>query len=175
MGRRCGSVGFMTAAPWTSTRSPDLPHGDPFRPLFSSPIKVAEEHHQALLLFTDQTNQVFAAGLNRGNFPYFNRLVLYAVDLVGKSMTADPDRSYSTTSGTRLRWERGLEIVGDPLALHCTERNYGRVATSIRSLRPSARQIAPWQGAARTGCARHARRPLPGKALQRGRRSTRAS
>ena len=113
-----GSVDFY--------ESPDLPGGAPFQPLFSSPIKVTEKNHQALLLFTDQANQVFAAGLNRGNFPYFDRLVLYTVDLVGKSMTPDPDRSYSTGGGTRLRWGAGLEIVGDRLVLHCTERNYGK-------------------------------------------------
>jgi hypothetical protein len=53
-----GSVDFY--------ESPDLPGGAPFRRVFSSPIKVKEKNHQALLLFTDETNQVFAAGLNRG-------------------------------------------------------------------------------------------------------------
>jgi hypothetical protein len=41
-------------------------------------------------------------------------------------MTAEPDRSYSTSAGTRLRWGTGLESVGDQLLLHCTDRNYGK-------------------------------------------------
>lgn len=113
-----GSVDFY--------ESPDLPGGAPFQPLFSSPIKVMEKHHQALLLLTDQNNHVFAAGLNRGNFPFFDTLVLYAVDLAGKAMKPDPDRSISTGGSTRLRWGTALEIVGDRLALHCTERNYNK-------------------------------------------------
>ena len=132
-----GSVDFY--------ESPDLPRGDPFQPLFSSPIKVTEKNHQSLLLFTDQTNQVFAAGLNRGNAPYFDRLVLYTVDLVGKSMTPDPDRSYSTGGGTRLRWGSGLESVGDQLLLHCTERNYGRdcdINTFATTQRSADRAVA---------------------------------
>lgn len=113
-----GSVDFY--------ESPDLPGGAPFQPLFRPPIKVSEKHHQALLLFTDQNNQIFAAGLNRGNFPFFDKLVIYAVDLAGKTMKPDPDRSISTGGGTRLRWGTALEIVGDRLALHCTVRNYGK-------------------------------------------------
>ena len=92
---------------------------------FSSPIKVAEKDHQALLLLTDENNEVFAAGLNRGNFPYFDKLVFYQVDLVGRSMKPDPDRSYSTGGATRLRWGSALELIGTRLALHRTTRNYG--------------------------------------------------
>ena len=106
--------------------SPDLAGGAPFQPLFSSPIKVTEKNHQALLLFTDQANQLFAAGLNRGNVPFFDRLILYAVDLASKQMTPDPERSYSTGGGTRLRWGADLETVGETFQLHCTERNYGK-------------------------------------------------
>lgn len=105
--------------------SPDLPGGAPFRPVFQAPLKVKEKDHQALLLFTDVSNRVFAAGLNRGNFPFFDRLVLYEVDLVGQSMRPDPERSYSTGGGARLRWGSTLEFIRDGLALHCTSRNYG--------------------------------------------------
>ena len=125
-----GSVDFY--------ESPDLPGGAPFQPVFSSPIKLTEKNHQALLLFTDQANQVFAAGLNRGNAPYFDRLVLYMVDLVGKSMTPDPDRKFSTTAGARLRWGTGLETVGDQLVLHCTDRNYGK-SCDINMFAPARR------------------------------------
>ena len=128
---------------------------------------MTEKNHQALLLFTDQTNQVFAAGLNRGNAPYFNRLILYTVDLVGKSMTPDPDRSYTTSGGTRLRWGSGLEIVGEQLVLHCTDRNYGKscdintFASAPRSADRAARRSsgAPTRSrktAVRKGAARKA-------------------
>ncbi|MEW6321509.1 MAG: hypothetical protein AB1635_10520 [Acidobacteriota bacterium] len=125
-----GSVDFY--------ESPDLPGGAPFHPILSSPIKVDEKHHQALLLFTDSSNRVFAAGLNRGNFPYFDRLVLYSVDLVTKSMVPDPDRSYSTGGVTRLRWGADLESVGSQLVLHCTERNYGK-SCDIKTFVPPER------------------------------------
>jgi N-acetylmuramoyl-L-alanine amidase len=124
-----GSVDFY--------ESPDLPNGVPFKPVFvtedgeSRPLKVTEKHHQTMLLFTDPDNRIFAAGLNRGFTPSFNRLVLYVVDLVGQSMTADPDRSFSTDAGllgfgTSLRWGATLETVGDRLVLHCTERSFGK-------------------------------------------------
>ena len=101
----------------------------PFNAVFSKPLKVEEKHHQALLLFTDSDNRVFAAGLNRGNFPSSDTLVLYLVDLVGKSMTADPNEWSSTGRGplglgTSLRWGATLEMVGDHLVLHCTARDY---------------------------------------------------
>ena len=51
--------------------------------------------------------------------------MVYAVDLVGQTMTPDPDRDISTGGGTRLRWGASLEVVGSGLALHCTERDYG--------------------------------------------------
>lgn len=118
-----GSVDFY--------ESPDLPGGVPFKAVFSKPLKVKEKDHQALLLFTDQDNRIFAAGLNRGNFPSSDTLVLYVVDLVGQSMTPDPDRSYSTGRGplglgTSLRWGAAIEMSGDHVMMHCTERNYGK-------------------------------------------------
>lgn len=109
--------------------SPDVPGGVPFAALFTAPIKVKEKHHQALLLFTDHNNRVVAAGLNKGNVPFFDRLVLYEVDLVGQTMTADPERSYSTGGGTRLRWGSAIEIAGTKLVLHCSDRNYGNSCT----------------------------------------------
>ena len=164
-----GSVDFY--------ESPDLPGGAPFQPLFSSPIKVTEKNHQALLLFTDQTNQVFAAGLNRGNFPYFDRLVLYTVDLVGKSMTPDPDRPYSTGGGTRLRWGRGLEIVGDQLVLHCTERNYGKscdINTFASAGHSRARAARQSVGARRRSRSADSRKGTARRTAKQGRKSKRS-
>ena len=132
-----GSVDFY--------ESPDLPGGVPFQVLFQVPIKVEEKDHQGLLLFADRNNRVFAAGLNRGNFPFFDRLVLYEVDLVGQSMTPDPERSYSTGGGTRLRWGAALELVGNGLVLHCTERNYGTscdINTFATAPSPPSRAVA---------------------------------
>jgi N-acetylmuramoyl-L-alanine amidase len=103
--------------------SPDLPGGALFEPRFT--CKVEEKDHQHLLLFTDQSNQVLAVGLNRGNVFFFDKLVVYAVDLAGHTMTPDPDRDISTGGGTRLRWGASLEAAGDQLDLHCTERDYG--------------------------------------------------
>lgn len=114
----------------------DLPGGSPFQPVLPAPLKVKEKDHQALLLFTDTTNRVFAAGLNRGNFPFFDRVVLYEIDLGGQTMKADPERSYSTSGGARLRWGAGLEFVGSDLALYCSERNYDSgcdIASFVRS------------------------------------------
>jgi hypothetical protein len=165
-----GSVDFY--------ESPDLPGGAPFRPVFSSPIKVTEKDHQALLLFTDQTNQVFAAGLNRGNAPYFDRLVLYTVDLVGKSMTADPDRSYSTSGRTRLRWGTGLESVGDHLVLHCTDRNYGKscdINTFASARRAADRAIRRSNGATTRKKKTAVRKGAARKAAKRARRAKRSS
>lgn len=133
-----GSVDFY--------QTPDLPGGVPFTALLESPLKVKEKDHQALLLFTDQTNRLFAACLNRGNFPFFDRLVLYEVDLAAESMTPDPERSFSTGGGTRLRWGASLEIVADRLVLHCTERNYGD-SCSINTFDAAQRAVA--RGAAR--------------------------
>jgi len=133
-----GSVDFY--------QTPDLPGGVPFKAVLASPLKVKEKDHQALLLFTDQTNRLFAAGLNRGNFPFFDRLVLYEVDLAAETMTPDPDRSLTTGGGTRLRWGAGLEVVGDRLVLHCTERNYGdscSINTFDAALREADRAVAP--------------------------------
>jgi len=107
--------------------SPDFAGGALFEPRFS--WKVEEKDHQHLLLFTDQGNRVFAVGLNRGNFPSFDKVVIYEVDLTGHTMQADPDRSISTGGGTRLRWGASLEVVGNQLALHCTERDYGADCT----------------------------------------------
>ena len=64
-------------------------------------------------------------------------------------MTPDPDRSYSTSGGTRLRWGTGLEIVGDQLVLHCTDRNFGKSCdintfTSARRSGSSRRQTVGW-------------------------------
>ena len=90
--------------------SPDFTGGALFEPRFQ--CRVDEKDHQHLLLFTDQANRVFAVGLNRGNFPFFDRLMVYAVDLAGTTMKADPDRDISTGGGTRLRWGASLEVGG---------------------------------------------------------------
>lgn len=107
--------------------SPDFPGGALFEPRFM--CRVGEKDHQHLLLFTDQANRVFAVGLNRGNIFFFDRLVVYAVDLAGHTMTPDPDRDISSGGGTRLRWGSSLEVVGDQLELHCTDRDYGDSCT----------------------------------------------
>jgi hypothetical protein len=107
--------------------SPDLTGGALFEPRFQ--CRVDEKNHQHLLLFTDRANRVFAVGLNRGNFPFFDDLIVYAVDLAGATMTPDPEREISTGGGTRLRWGASLEAVGDRLALHCTDRDYGDSCT----------------------------------------------
>ena len=114
--------------------SPDFPGGALFEPRFT--CKIEEKNHQHLLLYTDQTNHVFAVGLNRGNFPFFDRLVLYAVDPTGRTMTPDPERDISTGGGTRLRWGASLEVVGDGLVLHCTDRDYGDSCT-INTFHPA--------------------------------------
>jgi N-acetylmuramoyl-L-alanine amidase len=107
--------------------SPDFAGGALFEPRFT--CKVGEKDHQHLLLFTDQANRVFAVGLNRGNIFFFDKLVVYEVNLASHTMTPDPDRDISTGGGTRLRWGASLEQVGNQLALHCTERDYGEVCT----------------------------------------------
>jgi N-acetylmuramoyl-L-alanine amidase len=133
--------------------SPDFPGGALFQPLFM--CRVAEKDHQHLLLFTDQANQVFAVGLNRGNLFFFDKLVVYEVDLSGQTMTPDPDRDISTGGGTRLRWGASLELAGNQLALHCTDRDYGDSCT-----------INTFQAAAGPGAA-------PGNAVARARRTRR--
>jgi hypothetical protein len=67
--------------------------------------------------------------MNRGNFPFFDRVVIYEVDLAGREMTPDPERQISTGGGTRLRWGASLEVVGSQFALHCTDRDYGDSCT----------------------------------------------
>jgi hypothetical protein len=129
-----GSVDFY--------ESPDLPGGAPFQPLFSSPIKVMEKNHQALL-FTDQANQLFAAGLNRGDFPFFDRLILYAVDLASKQMTPDPERSYSTGGGTRLQWGADLETVGETFSCTALNVTMARVVALTRSPQLRAFRAVP--------------------------------
>ncbi len=115
--------------------SSDLPGGAPFVPLFS--FKVEEKHHQALLLLTDQTNTVFAVGLNRG-FLGRNDLVLYEVDLVTQTMAADPDRRSYSPDGGSMRWGAGVEIAAaQTVHIHCTSRNYGKRCT-ISAIAPGA-------------------------------------
>ena len=139
---RAGQAVWLLAAYDSGTvdfyESPDLPGGALFEPRFT--CKVEEKDHQHLLLFTDQANRIFAVGLNRGNFPFFDRLIVYAVDLAGHTMTPDPDRSISTGGGTRLRWGASLEVVGDRLSFHCTERDYGdscTINTFLEAIRPA--------------------------------------
>ena len=72
---------------------------------------------------------MFAVGLNRGNIFFFDKLVVYEVDLARRTMSPDPDRDISTGGGTRLRWGASLEVVGNRLALHCTDRDYGDSCT----------------------------------------------
>lgn len=117
--------------------SPDLPGGAPFAHLFA--FKVQEKHHQSLLLLTDASERVFAVGLNR-TFLGSNDLVLYEVDLVGQSMTADPRRPYSPDGGA-LRWGAGLEVRGQELVMHCTSRNYGSRCT-VSAFDPAAPRVA---------------------------------
>jgi hypothetical protein len=124
--------------------SPDFAGGALFEPRFT--CKVEEKDHQHLLLFTDQANRVFAVGLNRGNIFFFDKLVVYEVNLGSHTMTPDPDRDVSTGGGTRLRWGASLELVGSQLALHCTERDYGEVCsinsfqvTAVRARKAAAR------------------------------------
>jgi hypothetical protein len=113
--------------------SPDFPGGALFEPRFR--CKVRDKDHQHLLLFTDQANRVVAIGLNRGAIVFTDTLVIYDVDVATQSMKPDPDRHISTGGGTRLRWGASLEVVGDRLALHCTERDYGDRCV-INTLRP---------------------------------------
>jgi N-acetylmuramoyl-L-alanine amidase len=113
--------------------SPDFPGGALFEPRFTR--KVEEKNHQHLLLFTDARNRVFAVGLNRGNFPFFDRVMVYAVDPVKQTLTADPERRVSTGGGTRLRWGATYEAVGNQLSLHCTDRDYGD-SCAINSFHP---------------------------------------
>ena len=165
--------------------SPDLLGGAPFVPLFS--VKIGEKHHQALLLLTDQANRVFAVGLNR-TFLGDNDLVLYEVDLVGQSMTPDPDREYSP-DGSALRWGAGLAIGPRGLVMHCTNRNYGKSCT-INGFDPFAALLARTStaraasGARATRAARGAPvaktrtikgRPSPKKGAQKTAKKTRAA
>ena len=140
--------------------SPDLPGGAPFTHVFD--FKVEEKHHQSLLLLADASDRVFAIGLNR-TFLGSNDLVLYEVDLVGKSMTPDQKRSFSP-DGSALRWGAGLEVRGQGLVMHCTSRNYGsRCAVNAfdpaappaaRAIRPRARRARKAPKAARKATAR---------------------
>jgi len=128
--------------------SPDFPGGALFEPRFT--CKVGEKDHQHLFLFTDQANQVFAVGLNRGNLFFFDKLVVYEVDLAGRAMSPDPDRDISTGGGTRLRWGASLELAGNQLALHCTDRDYGDSCTINTFQSAAARTDATKGHAART-------------------------
>ncbi len=128
--------------------SPDFPGGALFEPRFT--CKVGEKDHQHLLLFTDQANQVFAVGLNRGNIFFFDKLVVYEVDLEGRAMSPDPDRDISTGGGTRLRWGASLEMAGNQLALHCTDRDYGNSCTINTFQGTAVRTDAKRRRAART-------------------------
>jgi N-acetylmuramoyl-L-alanine amidase len=119
--------------------SPDLPGGALFEPRFT--CKVDEKDHQHFLLFTDQANRIFAVGLNRGNAFFFDKIVVYAVDVAGHTLMPDPDRDISTGGGTRLRWGASLEVVGDRLRLHCTERDYGDSCT-INTFQASGSAVA---------------------------------
>jgi hypothetical protein len=96
--------------------SPDFTGGALFEPRFAD--KMDEKNHQHLLLFTDQANRVFAVGLNRGNFAFFDKVVVYEVDLAGQALKPDPDRSI--LRGTTQR----------PSSDHCSRSwmKYGRRA-----------------------------------------------
>ncbi len=156
-----GSVDFY--------ESPDVPGGVPFQLLFQAPIKVKEKDHQGLLLFTDRNNRVFAAGLNRGNFPFFDRLVLYEVYLVGQSMTPDPDRSFSTGVA---RGCAGAQPSSSPATDWCCtalSATTARAATSTRSRRHPSRLFTRSHPASRAARARRARRPPPRRGQQRRR------
>jgi N-acetylmuramoyl-L-alanine amidase len=127
--------------------SPDFPGGALFEPRFT--CKVEEKDHQHLLLFTDQANQVFAVGLNRGNVFYFDKMVVYEVDLAERTMSPDSDRDVSTGGGTRLRWGASLEAVGSRLALHCSDRDYGDSCT-INTFDAAAARTRTTRSRART-------------------------
>lgn len=150
---RTGQTVWLLAAYDSGTvdvyESPDFPGGALFAPRFS--CRIEEKNHQHLLLLTDQANRVFAVGLNRGNFPFFDDLIVYEVDLAAGTMTADPDREISTGGGTRLRWGASLEVAGGRLVLHCTERDYGDSCTinTFDAAAPAARREAARGAAAR--------------------------
>jgi N-acetylmuramoyl-L-alanine amidase len=149
--------------------SPDLPGGALFAPRFS--FRIAEKNHQHLLLLTDQANRVFAVGLNRGNFPFFDDLIVYEVDLAAGTMTADPDREISTGGGTRLRWGAALEVAGTRLVLHCTERDYGDSCTinTFDPAAPAARREAAKSAVARGRTAAKGKKKSRKKASKTGR------
>ena len=162
--------------------SPNFSGGALFEPRFS--CKIDEKNHQHLLLFTDESNKVFAVGLNRGNFPFFDRLVIYEVDLAAQTMKPDPDRNISTGGGTRLRWGASLEAVGGGLALHCSDRDYGASCTinsfnATVGLAPSAGKRRPARARRKATIATRARktakkRTVSGKKTGRRRGQTRA-
>ena len=158
-----GSVDFY--------ESPDLPGGAPFQPVFPSPIKVTEKNHQALLLFTDQTNQVFAAGLNP-----WSRPVLRQTRPVHGGSRRQVDDAGSRTPGLRRVVARdcaGARASRSSATSSCCTaptRTTARVATSTRSPRHGARQIAPSDG--RTGRPREAR-SLPSGRARQGQRPSR--
>ena len=152
--------------------SPDFPGGALFEPRFT--CRVEEKDHQHLLLFTDQANRVFAVGLNRGNFFFFDKLVVYAVDLAGHTMTPDPDRDISTGRrnatcvGVR-RWRS----VGDQLALHCTERDYGDSCT-INTFHAAAGQARDAHAAGRAARTRRSTKAATAKKAGKTRKSKRS-
>lgn len=109
-----GTVDFYETA--------DLAGGLPFLKTFAD--KVPEKHHQALPLFTDAGNHVFAIGINQ-TFYGENDAVLYEVDFVNRVLKPFPERPFSPEKGARLRWGAGVEVVSDGrLVMHCTSKQY---------------------------------------------------
>jgi hypothetical protein len=108
--------------------SPDLPGRKPFEKKFFD--KVDEKHHQAMPLLTDTADRVFALGINRGNFPSDDVIVLYQVDLVRHTVRPFPDPSkaefrFSTPGDSSLRWGTCIDILSESkLLMHCTSKFY---------------------------------------------------
>ena len=102
--------------------TPNFAGGTPFIKTFSD--KVQEKHHQALLLFTDVTNRVFAIGINQ-TFIGQNDAVAYEVDFVNRVLKPFPEKGFSPANGARLRWGAGVEVVsGAKFVMHCTSKQY---------------------------------------------------
>jgi hypothetical protein len=107
----------------------DTLEGPSRRPTFE--VRVAEDEHQAFLLFTDQQNEVFAVGLNSGGGLGQPKATLYRLRRggTGRPPTLEivASRVFKTKSGGRLRWGSTVVVPStDRMVLYCTSRRFDR-------------------------------------------------
>ena len=101
----------------------------PRQPTFE--LRVAEDEHQAFLLFTDQQNRVFAVGLNSGGGLGQAKATLYRLErgVTGRAPRLDvvASKEFETTQGARLRWGATVVVPSeDRMILYCSSRRFDR-------------------------------------------------